>query len=176
MLFLLCAACPWLDLGGVSALLFTGTYFSVSAAVGFIAVSGVAVQNGVILISHINHLRINEGLSVLNAAYQGAIDRMRPVLMTATVAMLGLAAGSNIKWHWCPKSKAICHCNYRWTAFGHCSYSDYSSSYLYSDQSKWLKKDRNMKAPCLVSMPDFLCFLLRLLRHVFSGLRFSIRA
>ena len=95
--FLIMCGVPLAGLGGISALLLTGTYFSVSAAVGFIAVSGVAVQNGVILISHINHLRVNEGLSVPNAAYQGAIDRMRPVLMTATVAMLGLlpAAMSN---------------------------------------------------------------------------------
>ena len=95
--FLIMCGVPLAGLGGVSALLLTGTYFSVSAAVGFIAVSGVAVQNGVILISHINHLRINEKLSVFNAAYQGALDRMRPVLMTATVAMLGLlpAATSN---------------------------------------------------------------------------------
>jgi cobalt-zinc-cadmium resistance protein CzcA len=95
--FLIMCGVPLAGLGGISALLLTGTYFSVSAAVGFIAVSGVAVQNGVILISHINHLRVNENLSVLNAAYQGALDRMRPVLMTATVAMLGLlpAATSN---------------------------------------------------------------------------------
>ena len=95
--FLIMCGVPLAGLGGVSALLFTGTYFSVSATVGFIAVSGVAVQNGVILISHINHLMTNEKLSIFNAAYQGAIDRMRPVLMTATVAMLGLlpAATSN---------------------------------------------------------------------------------
>ena len=95
-LLIMCGV-PLAGLGGVSALLLTNTYFSVSAAVGFIALSGVAVQNGVILISHINHMRREEGLSVLDAAHQGAIDRMRPVLMTATVAMLGLlpAAMSN---------------------------------------------------------------------------------
>ncbi len=95
-LLIMCGV-PLAGLGGVSALLLTNTYFSVSAAVGFIALSGVAVQNGVILISHINHLRRNEKLSVIDAAHHGAIDRMRPVLMTATVAMLGLlpAALSN---------------------------------------------------------------------------------
>jgi cobalt-zinc-cadmium resistance protein CzcA len=88
---------PLAALGGITALLLTGTYFSISAGVGFIALSGVAVQNGVILISHINHLRVEDELPVKEAAFRGAIDRMRPVLMTATVAMLGLlpAATSN---------------------------------------------------------------------------------
>jgi cobalt-zinc-cadmium resistance protein CzcA len=88
-LLIMCAV-PLSAIGGISALLLTKTYFSISAAVGFIAVSGVAVQNGVILISNINQLRNEEGLTVRDAAYQGALDRMRPVLMTATVAMLGL--------------------------------------------------------------------------------------
>jgi heavy metal efflux system protein len=94
--FLIMCSVPLAGLGGVSALLITNTYFSIAAAVGFIALSGVAVQNGVILISHMNLLR-SRGLDVFDAAYQGAVDRMRPVLMTATVAMLGLlpAATSN---------------------------------------------------------------------------------
>jgi cobalt-zinc-cadmium resistance protein CzcA len=95
--FLIMCGVPLAGLGGVSALLITHTYFSVSAAVGFIALSGVAVQNGVILISYVNQLRTGEGMSVVDAAYKGALDRMRPVLMTATVAILGLvpAAMSN---------------------------------------------------------------------------------
>ncbi|MBX9725554.1 MAG: efflux RND transporter periplasmic adaptor subunit, partial [Candidatus Obscuribacterales bacterium] len=95
-LIIMCGV-PLAALGGISALLITGTYFSISAAVGFIALSGVAVQNGVILISHINMLRKEKLLSIKEAAFQGAVDRMRPVLMTATVAMLGLlpAAMSN---------------------------------------------------------------------------------
>jgi cobalt-zinc-cadmium resistance protein CzcA len=94
--FLIMCSVPLAGLGGVSALLLTNTYFSISAAVGFIALSGVAVQNGVILISYIKQLR-DSGLCVQDAAYKGAVDRMRPVLMTATVAMLGLlpAATSN---------------------------------------------------------------------------------
>ncbi|HEY9679369.1 MAG TPA: CusA/CzcA family heavy metal efflux RND transporter [Drouetiella sp.] len=94
---LILAAVPLAGLGGVCALLLSGTYFSISAAVGFIALSGVAVQNGVILISYINQLRTTDGLDVREAAYKGALDRMRPVLMTATVAILGLipAATSN---------------------------------------------------------------------------------
>ncbi|HEY9757531.1 MAG TPA: CusA/CzcA family heavy metal efflux RND transporter [Oculatellaceae cyanobacterium] len=87
---LIMCAVPLSAIGGISALLLSKTYFSISAAVGFIAVSGVAVQNGVILISNINQLRHEEGMSVREAAYHGALNRMRPVLMTATVAMLGL--------------------------------------------------------------------------------------
>lgn len=95
--FLIMCGVPLSALGGITALLVTNTYFSISAAVGFIALSGVAVQNGVILISYINQLRKEEGLSIHDAAFRGALDRMRPVLMTATVAMLGLvpAAMSN---------------------------------------------------------------------------------
>jgi heavy metal efflux system protein len=88
--FMIMCAIPLAALGGVAALLITGTYFSISAAVGFIAVSGVAIQNGVILISNINQLRTEENHSIMEAAHNGALSRMRPVLMTATVAMLGL--------------------------------------------------------------------------------------
>ncbi len=87
---LIMAAVPLSGLGGVAALLVTHTYFSISAAIGFIALSGVAVQNGVILVSYINHLRTTEGRTAAQAAYEGALSRMRPVLMTATVAMLGI--------------------------------------------------------------------------------------
>jgi cobalt-zinc-cadmium resistance protein CzcA len=88
-LLIMCTV-PLSAIGGISALILTQTHFSVSAAVGFIAVSGVAVQNGVILMSSVNHLRKDEGLSPAEAAYKGALSRMRPVLMTATVAMWGL--------------------------------------------------------------------------------------
>jgi heavy metal efflux system protein len=87
---LIITAVPLAGLGGVSALLLTHTYFSISAGVGLIALSGVAIQNGVILISYIHHLQKVEGRTPVQAAYEGALSRMRPVLMTATVAMLGL--------------------------------------------------------------------------------------
>ncbi len=94
---LILSAVPLAGLGGFSALMITHTYFSISAAVGFIALSGVTVQNGVILVSYILQLKNTENLSVYEAAYKGAMERVRPVLMTATVAMLGLlpAALSN---------------------------------------------------------------------------------
>jgi len=66
---------------------------NVSSAVGFIALVGVAMQNGVIMISHINNLR-REGLDLHNAVVKGASHRMRPVLLTASVAVLGLFPAS----------------------------------------------------------------------------------
>jgi heavy metal efflux system protein len=74
--------------GGVFALWLRGLPFSISAGVGFIALSGVAVLNGVVLISFFNQLR-EEGRSVDEAVREGALTRLRPVLMTALVASLG---------------------------------------------------------------------------------------
>jgi len=74
--------------GGVLALLVRGLPFSISAGVGFIALSGVAVLNGVVLISYFNQL-LTEGRSVDEAVREGALTRLRPVLMTALVASLG---------------------------------------------------------------------------------------
>lgn len=79
--------------GGMLALNLRGMTLNVSSAVGFIALFGVAIQNGVILISHINDLR-REGLDLLKAVITGARHRFRPVLMTATVAALGLLPAS----------------------------------------------------------------------------------
>jgi cobalt-zinc-cadmium resistance protein CzcA len=84
---------PFALIGGVLALWVRGMYLSVPAAIGFIALFGVAIQNGVILISHINDLR-KKGYDLLKAVVEGAEDRFRPVLMTATVAALGLLPAS----------------------------------------------------------------------------------
>jgi len=81
---------PLALIGGIFGLLITGLYLSVPAAVGFIALFGVAVLNGVVLVSQINQLR-EQGLSVEDAVRQGCERRLRPVLMTALVAILGLA-------------------------------------------------------------------------------------
>lgn len=75
--------------GGVFALAMRGLPFSISAGVGFIALSGVAVLNGVVMVSAINRLREDFGLSVADAVRQGAMEKLRPVLMTALVAALG---------------------------------------------------------------------------------------
>ncbi|MGY5797746.1 efflux RND transporter permease subunit [Rheinheimera faecalis] len=74
--------------GGVFALLLRDMPLSISAAVGFIALSGIAVLNGIVLISFIRQLR-DQGLDLLAALEQGAMSRLRPVLMTALVASLG---------------------------------------------------------------------------------------
>ena len=75
--------------GGIAALALRGIPLSISAGVGFIALSGVAVLNGLVIISFINNLIREEGLSIDQAIFQGAMQRMRPVLMTALVASLG---------------------------------------------------------------------------------------
>ncbi|HQZ98426.1 MAG TPA: CusA/CzcA family heavy metal efflux RND transporter, partial [Pyrinomonadaceae bacterium] len=79
---------PFAIVGGVVALALRGMPFSISAGVGFIALFGVAVLNGVVMISFINHLR-EEGKSVIEAVNEGSMTRLRPVLMTALVASLG---------------------------------------------------------------------------------------
>jgi cobalt-zinc-cadmium resistance protein CzcA len=76
-------------IGGILALLITGTHFSVSSGVGFLALFGVSVQTGVIMLEYINHMRA-AGSSVEDAAVQGAVLRLRPILMTMLVATLGL--------------------------------------------------------------------------------------
>lgn len=80
---------PFASIGGVIALFVTGEYLSVPASVGFIALWGIAVLNAVVLVSYIRTLR-DEGKSQLDAIRQGCAQRFRPVMMTATVAMLGL--------------------------------------------------------------------------------------
>jgi len=80
---------PFASVGGVIALFLSGEYISVPASVGFIALWGIAVLNGVVLVSSIRKLR-EDGLSVAAAVREGCIQRFRPVLMTATVAMLAL--------------------------------------------------------------------------------------
>ena len=86
---LLIMVLPFASMGGVIALFITGEYLSVPASVGFIALWGIAVLNGVVLVSYIHSLRM-EGLSQMDAIIQGCSQRFRPVMMTATVAMLGL--------------------------------------------------------------------------------------
>lgn len=74
--------------GGILALWARGMPFSISAGVGFIALFGIAVMNGVVLIEHIRHLR-HQDLSPFDAVVQGALDRLRPVFMTAACGALG---------------------------------------------------------------------------------------
>lgn len=87
--FLIVSIIPFAMIGGLTALLLTGIHLSISAAVGFIVLFGIAVQSGIILVSRINTLRL-EGMALNEAILQGAVTRLRPVLMTALMAMLGL--------------------------------------------------------------------------------------
>jgi heavy metal efflux system protein len=86
---LIIANIPFAMIGGILALAFTGIPLSVSAAIGFIALFGQAVLNGVVMLSHFSHLREN-GEDVYDAVFRGSIDRLRTVLMTALLASLGL--------------------------------------------------------------------------------------
>jgi cobalt-zinc-cadmium resistance protein CzcA len=76
-------------IGGLLALVITGTYLSVSSGVGMLALFGVSVQTGVIMLEYINQLRAR-GQTIADAAVEGAVLRLRPIMMTMLVATLGL--------------------------------------------------------------------------------------
>ena len=86
LLFINVAMAP---LGGLLALWLSGTHFSVSSGVGFLALFGVAVQTGVIMLEYINQMRVR-GHTIEDSAIEGAVLRLRPIMMTALVATLGL--------------------------------------------------------------------------------------
>jgi len=86
---LIIANVPFATIGGLLGLFITGQHVSVPSAIGFIAVFGVAMLNGIVLVSVINDLR-GQGMSVANAVRRGTAMRLRPVLMTASTAILGL--------------------------------------------------------------------------------------
>ena len=94
---------PFALIGGIFALFFTGQYLSVPASVGFVVLFGVAVLNGLVLVSRIAQLR-EEGYGQQDAILKGSLDRLRPVLMTASIAIFSLmpmllasGAGSEIQ-------------------------------------------------------------------------------
>jgi cobalt-zinc-cadmium resistance protein CzcA len=80
---------PFASMGGIVSLFVSGEYLSVPASVGFITLWGIAVLNGVVLVTCIKGLR-QKGVVQAQAVREGCIQRFRPVMMTATVAMLGL--------------------------------------------------------------------------------------
>jgi heavy metal efflux system protein len=87
--FLIIGVVPLATLGGLIALHVTGTTLNVASGVGFIALFGVAVMNGVIMVANLNRVR-EQGLPLFDAVVAGATERLRPVLMTATVATVGM--------------------------------------------------------------------------------------
>jgi cobalt-zinc-cadmium resistance protein CzcA len=80
---------PLALIGGIAALFFSGQYLSVPGSIGFIALFGVAVLNGVVMVNAINQ-RLEGGSLIQDAIFEGALSRLRPVLMTAFIAALGL--------------------------------------------------------------------------------------
>jgi len=86
---LILATVAMASIGGLVALLVTDTHFSVSSGVGFLALFGVSVQTGVIMLEYINQLR-SRGHTIVNSAVDGAVLRLRPIMMTMLVATLGL--------------------------------------------------------------------------------------
>jgi cobalt-zinc-cadmium resistance protein CzcA len=80
---------PFALIGGVFALFITGQYLSVPASVGFIVLFGVAVLNGVVLVSYVSQLRL-QGMELRQAILKGCENRLRPVLMTASIAIFSL--------------------------------------------------------------------------------------
>jgi cobalt-zinc-cadmium resistance protein CzcA len=81
---------PFAFIGGIFALFISGFYLSVPASIGFIALLGTAVMNGVVLISYLNQIREETSLSIEEAAFTGAERRFRPVMMTAILTVIGL--------------------------------------------------------------------------------------
>jgi heavy metal efflux system protein len=86
---LILAVVTMAPIGGLMALLLTGTHFSVSSGIGFLALFGVSVQTGVIMLEYINQLRAR-GYTIVEAAIEGAVLRLRPIMMTMLVATFGL--------------------------------------------------------------------------------------
>jgi heavy metal efflux system protein len=80
---------PFALVGGLGGLALAGLHLSVSAAVGFIALAGISVQNGVIMVEQMKYL-MREGARVNEAVIEGAVARLRPIMMTALMAGLGL--------------------------------------------------------------------------------------
>jgi cobalt-zinc-cadmium resistance protein CzcA len=89
MVFLVLGVVPMATLGGLITLHITGQTLNVATAVGFIALFGVSVQNAIIIVANINRMR-KKGLSLYKSVVDGASERLRPVLMTATVASFGM--------------------------------------------------------------------------------------
>jgi heavy metal efflux system protein len=87
--FLVLGILPLATLGGLIALFVTGETLNIATAVGFIALFGVAVQNGIIMLANLNRVR-DSGIALRDAVIEGASERFRPVLMTATVATVGM--------------------------------------------------------------------------------------
>ncbi|MDD2645960.1 MAG: efflux RND transporter permease subunit, partial [Bacteroides sp.] len=81
---------PLALIGGVFAIFFTSGELSIPAIIGFISLFGIATRNGILLISHYNHLQQVDGLPIYESVIQGSLDRLNPILMTALTSALAL--------------------------------------------------------------------------------------
>jgi len=85
-------------IGGVLSIWFTSGIISIPAIIGFISLFGIATRNGILLVSHYNHLR-SEGMSLHDSVVHGSLDRLNPILMTAltsALALIPLAVGGDL--------------------------------------------------------------------------------
>ncbi len=88
--FLIMVNLPLALIGGVFMIYFTGKVISIASMVGFITLFGIAVRNGILMISHYNYLIKNEGKTLIEAVIQGSMERLNPIIMTALTAGLAL--------------------------------------------------------------------------------------
>lgn len=89
---------PLAIIGGVLSIWFTSGIISIPAIIGFISLFGIATRNGILLVSHYNHLR-SEGMSLHDSVIHGSLDRLNPILMTAltsALALIPLAVGGDL--------------------------------------------------------------------------------
>ncbi len=146
---LIFTAIPMSAIGGVFALLMRGMPFSISAGVGFIALFGVAVLNGIVLISTFNQLKKDGMDDVLQRVWEGTKIRLRPVLMTATVASLGFlpmalssGAGAEVQ-------RPFGNSCYRWINYGYFFNADCVALFIYHFFPKRNKShEANCKGTC----------------------------
>jgi cobalt-zinc-cadmium resistance protein CzcA len=128
---LIFTAIPLSAIGGVFALIIRDLPFSISAGIGFIALFGVAVLNGIVLVAEFNRLD-KEGVSdIYERVIKGTRVRLRPVLMTATVAALGFFTYGIVKFIRCRGTAPIGNCSYWWIDYGDCINANRSSSLVY---------------------------------------------
>jgi cobalt-zinc-cadmium resistance protein CzcA len=111
---------PFALIGGILALHITHTNFSISAGIGFIALFGVCIQNGVILIS-VFRKNLEEHMPLDTAILEGVVSRVRPVVMTALMAAIGLMPAALSTGIGSRNPKTLSHCGNRW--FGNLNYS-----------------------------------------------------
>ncbi len=89
---------PLAIIGGILSIWFTSGIISIPAIIGFISLFGIATRNGILLVSHYNHLR-SEGMSLHDSVVHGSLDRLNPILMTAltsALALIPLAVGGDL--------------------------------------------------------------------------------